>query len=260
MKCLKTAGWILVLFMVSAGLRAQKSIRDSTISLVFVNTGYEALLPQGDMGDRFGFTNGIGVEAGVKNAHNFYVYAGLKFLFGKDVREKVAQNVTFTQVLNGYEQTLALGLDGRSYRVLFFERGMTVPLMAGKIFPVFKNGNPNSGFYVEGGLQFLQHKIRIETQGNNVPSLSPEYRKGYDRLSNGMGFAQGAGYRHAGNNRYLNFTIGFHAAEIFTQNRRDLNYDTGVRDDSQRLDILLGVKVGWTLLIFPEAPNKEYYY
>jgi hypothetical protein len=260
MKSLITAGWIWVLMMMAVGLRAQKSITDSTISLVFVNTGYEGLVPKGDMGDRFGYTNGIGVEAGVKFSNNFYVYTGLKFLFGTDVKEKVAQNVTFTQVIGGFENTMALGADGRTYRVLFFERGLTMPLMAGKVFPVSPKSNPNGGIYTEAGLQFLQHKIRIESQGNNVPSLGPDYRKGYDRLTNGVGLAQGVGYKFVSNRRYLNFTIGFHAAEVFTQNRRDLNYDTGVRDDTRRVDVLLGMKVGWTLLIFPEAPSKEYYY
>ncbi len=260
MKTAITRALLGVLMALPLGLLAQKSIRDSVITFTFVNVGYEALLPAGDMASRFGYTSGVGVELGVKFSNNFYVYGGFKFLFGSQVKERVAQNVTFTEVYNDKENYFAIGTDGRAYRVLFMERGFTTPLMVGKVFPLAPKANPNSGLYVEAGLQFLEHRIRIESQGNRVPSLSPEWRKGYDRLTNGVGLAQGVGYKFVSNNRYLNFTAGFHAVEAFTQNRRSLNYDTGIRDTQSRLDVMLGFKFGWTLLIYQEAPEKEYYY
>jgi hypothetical protein len=260
MKTAITRAFLWVLMGLPMALLAQKSIRDSSITFTFVNSGYEALLTGGDMADRFGFTNGIGVEVGVKFSSNFYVYGGGKFLFGTDVRERVAQNVTFTEVYDGEEHVFGIGTDGRAYRVLFMERGFTIPVMVGKVIPISPKKSPNGGLYVEAGVQFLEHRIRIENQGNRVPALSPEWRKGYDRLSNGFGFAQGVGYKFLSRSRYLNFSVGLHAVEAFTQNRRSLNYDTGVRDNSQRLDVLYGFKFGWTLLIYQEAPEKEYYY
>ena len=254
------AGLLALLVALPTGASAQKSIRDSVISFAFVNVGYEAMMPGGDMADRFGFTNGIGLEAGCKFSNNFYLYTGAKFLFGNDVKERVAQNVTFVEQYNGVDHTFAIGVDGRAYRVLFFERGLSVPLMVGKVIPLTPKANPNSGLYVEGGLQFLEHSIRIENQGNKVPNLSGDWRKGYDRLTNGIGFAEGVGYKFISRSRYVNFTAGVHAMQVFTQGRRSFLYDTGAPDDSRRMDMLFGVKLGWSLLIYQEVPSKEYYY
>jgi hypothetical protein len=221
---------------------------------------YTADAPAGDFADRFGFTNQIGGEGGVKFASNFYGTVGAKFLFGNNVREAVAGNVV--QLIGsdslGY-QTMALGADGRFYSVRFFERGIVIPFMIGKIFTLGKS-NLNSGLYVEIGGQFIQHKISINAIGDNVPYLSEPYLKGYDRLTNGFGLLEGVGYRYYGNNRFANFFVGLEASQNFTQNRRDMNFDTGVKDETKRLDLLMGVKVGWTFPIYRSAPEKEYYY
>jgi hypothetical protein len=47
--------------------------------------------------------------------------------------------------------------------------------------------------------------------------------------------------------------------EGFTQNRRTVNIDTGLKDDRKRMDFFLGLKVGWIIPLFKKLP-KEYYY
>jgi hypothetical protein len=238
----------------------QKSIQDSAITMGHLSIVYTGSAPGGDFAKRFGFTNQIGGEGGVKLTNNFYGSIGVKFLFGNDIRESVAGNVV--QLIGsdstGY-QTMALGSDGRFYSVRYFERGIVVPLIIGKIFRLGPR-NHNSGLYVEVGGQFIQHKISINAIGDNVPYLAKPYLKGYDRLTNGIGVLQGIGYRHFSTNRFTNFFIGLEASQNFTKNRRDLNFDTGVKDDSPRLDLLFGAKVGWTFPIYKSAPAKEYYY
>jgi hypothetical protein len=239
---------------------AQKSIRDSAITMGHLSIVYSANLPAGDLGKRFGFSNQIGGEGGLKLASNFYFTSGLKFFFGGEVKEAVAANVV--QLIGsdsaGY-QTMALGADGRFYTVRYFLRGMIIPFTVGKIFPLNKQ-NLNSGIYLELGGQFIQHKIAIQAIGDNVPYLSKPYLKGYDRLTNGFGLVQGFGYRYYGNNRFTNFFFGAEFSQNFTRSRRDYNFDTGVKDDAQRLDLLFGLKAGWTFPIYKSAPEKEYYY
>jgi hypothetical protein len=248
------------LAMVGLNGWAQKSVQDSAITMGHLSIVYSASMPAGDLADRFGFTNQIGGEGGVKLANNFYGSLGVKFLFGNNVREAVAGNVV--QLVGsdslGY-RTMALGADGRFYEVRFFERGIVVPVMVGKIFRLNPR-NYNSGIYVELGGQFIQHKISINSIGDNVPYLSKPYLKGYDRLTNGIGVVEGVGFRYFGPNRFTNFFIGVEASQNFTKNRRDLNFDTGVKDDAPRMDLLLGAKVGWTFPIYKSAPEKEYYY
>lgn len=241
-------------------LQAQKSIRDSSISLTFLNITFGAYSPGGDMAERFGITNLMGGEVGYKFKNNFYGYTGAKFLFGRTVREWVASNVTYAVFdESGGFQIMGIGTDGRYYQIRYFERGFTVPLTAGKIIPVFNKANPNSGLYVELGTQFILHKIKIEPAGNNVPALDPEYRPGYDRLTTGLGLTQGFGYRHFGSNRLANFSIGLDISENFTRNRRTTNWDTGVSDTRQRMDLLVGFKAAWIFPIYRQA-GKDFYF
>ncbi len=254
--------YVLFFALLLCGLSgmAQKSIQDSAITMGHLSIVYSANLPAGDLADRFGFSSQIGGEGGIKLASNFYASTGLKFFFGGEVREAVAGNVV--QLIgsdsSGY-QTMALGADGRFYTVRYFLRGLVVPFTVGKIFPLNKK-NLNSGIYVELGGQFIQHKIAVQAIGDNVPYLSKPYLKGYDRLTNGFGLVQGFGFRHFGNNRFTNFFVGAEFSQSFTQSRRDFNFDTGVKDEAKRLDLLVGLKAGWTFPIYKSAPEKEYYY
>jgi hypothetical protein len=259
MKLIKAASLFFAFLLCASASQAQKSIQDSSISMGFISIVYNGSLPAGDFAKRFGYTSQIGAEGGFKLANNFYGYTGLKFLFGNDIRESVARNVVsvFYNASSGLT-TMALGADGRYYSVRFFERGYTVPLVVGKIFALSKR-NKNSGLYVELGTQFIQHKIWISAIGDNVPYLSKPYVKGYDRLTNGLGLVEGVGYRHFGTNRLTNFFIGVDLSQNFTKNRRDLNVDTGIRDDTKRMDLLFGMKVGWCFPIYQTAPEKEYY-
>ncbi|MBA3901808.1 MAG: hypothetical protein H0X62_16670, partial [Bacteroidetes bacterium] len=119
--------------------------------------------------------------------------------------------------------------------------------------------NPNSGFFVLGGVGFLQHKVRIENPGNASPQIFGEYKKGYDRLTNGISTSQFIGYMFLSNNRLLNFFGGVEFVQGFTQNRR-FNYDNMDYDHTQRLDLLTGIKVGWVFPLYKKVPLKYYYY
>lgn len=240
--------------------KAQKSISDSTISFSSIDLAYGAYLPAGDFADRFGFTNIIGGEFTYKFDNNIYLNTGLKFLFGSEVRERVASNVTIEQEDgNGNSSIVAIGSDGLLKAINFYQRGFVVPFKVGKIFPII-GPNPNSGIYVEAGGQFIQHRVFIEVVGGGVPNLEGDFIKGFDRLTNGFGLAQGLGYRHVSDNRLINFFAGIDINQSFTQNRRSINYDTGMADNSTRLDLLFGFKVGWSFLIYKQAPDKYYIY
>ncbi|MFM2375833.1 MAG: hypothetical protein RLZZ165_930 [Bacteroidota bacterium] len=168
-------------------VHGQKSVRDSAITMGQLSIVYSPSVPGGDLAKRFGFTHQLGMDGGIQLANGFYGTAGIRFLFGNQLKEVVAGNVVqaIGSDSTGY-QTMALGADGRFYSVRFFERGFVIPFVAGKIF-VLGSKNLNSGIYVELGGQFIQHKVSIHAIGDNVPYLSKPYLKGYDRLTNGFG-------------------------------------------------------------------------
>lgn len=239
---------------------SQKSLADSSITFGLISLTYSGTLPGGDLDERFGYTNLIGGEIGVKFHNNFFLSGGPKFLFGNRVKEYVAANVTY--LLGdpaGEYQIAVIGNDGLFKEVRFFERGIVIPVTAGYIFGGLFGANPNSGPYIEAGGQWMQHKVRIEVIGD-APSLAADMRKGYDRLTQGFGATEGIGYRYYSNNRLLNFQVGLTFSQNFTKGRRDIQYDTGEPYTGSRLDMLYGIKVGWSWLIYNQAPDRIYYY
>ncbi len=85
-------------------------------------------------------------------------------------------------------------------------------------------------------------------------------KKGYDRLCMGYTSSQMIGYRHFSNNRKINFYVGVEFIQAFTEDVRayDYNMQSAYRD--KRLDLLNGLKFGWTLPLFQKKDNQYYYH
>jgi hypothetical protein len=208
-------------------------------------------IPDGDMAKRFGWNSNLGGQFVFKNKKNLLFSAEGSFVFGDILHENKILDQISTQSGN------IIGADGRFADIRFYERGYNLNLSFGKLFTL--SSKQGSGFYVKGGIGFLEHKIRIEVIGNNVPSLTDEYKKGYDRLTNGISFTEFAGFMYLGNTRLINFFIGVESTQAFTKNRRIFNFDTMEKDARSRVDILHGIRAGWIIMLYKRKP-AEYYY
>jgi hypothetical protein len=58
----------------------------------------------------------------------------------------------------------------------------------------------------------------------------------------------------------LNFLAGFEFYQGFTQGRRSFNFDTRSRESEKRLDLLFGVRLGWTLPFYVGENADEIQY
>jgi hypothetical protein len=246
---------VLILFFfggLKSSLFSQSNIRDSSIAMHIFGVYYSYQLPAGDLADRFGASSMVGGNYEYKLRNNYIFSLNGGFIFGKDLKED--------SILKGIanQDGLVLANNGQYADIRFYERGYHFSLTFGKLFP-FKKPNPNSGIVVMAGPGFIQHKIRIETIGNTVPQLDKEYKKGYDRLTNGMELHESVSYYYFGNRYLVNFYLGFDFIQGFTQNRRDYNFDTMMKDEKKRIDLLFGIKAGWLLPIYRKAPNKYYF-
>jgi len=241
------------LFVFIPGSVAQKNINDSSITFSFVGVNYGYMIPGGDLAKRFGNNSSVGGSYTVKLKSQWIISADGQFLFGKSVKED--------QILAGITtlENKIIGDDGAYADVRFYERGYHFSLSVGRIF-TFNKPNPNSGIWVTAGAGFIQHKIRIDAVSQNVPSLTKEYVKGYDRLTNGFELREFIGYAFFGKKRLINFYAGVEFIQGFTQNRRNFNFDTKERDESKRTDLLTGIRVGWLLPLYKRPPEKYYLY
>ncbi len=242
----------IFLFLSVFGSYAQKSLRDSTVNTFLVGLNYKANLTGGDLADRWGFNNQLGVDVDHKFKNNLTVGIGGGFIFGS----KLKDTSIFSDLYNSYGAITSLS--GVPSDILFLMRGFTVYGSAGYVFNQLGN-NPNSGLWVNAGLGYMMHKIRIESLVDVVPQLEGDYKKGYDKLTMGFSTKQFIGYLYQSDWRLLKFYGGFEFSQGFTKNVRTYNFDTGGPETDLKLDLLYGFKVGWILPI-SHRTRSEYYY
>ncbi|MCK4661292.1 MAG: hypothetical protein KAT68_00390 [Bacteroidales bacterium] len=230
-----------------------QGISDSSLFVPIITGNYSIQLPGGDLSERFGYNSCVGASFILKTKSNIMFGLEAGYLFGNQIKEDGILDSIRTS-----EGTI-LTKDGEAARIRLSETGYLINIKAGKFFPIL-GPNPNCGLFILGSAGFLQHKIRIDVERNNVPSLYGDYIKGYDRLTNGLTVSEFVGYMFLNNRGTINFYFGFEFIQGFTQNRRDFNFDTMEKDDKKRNDFLNSFKVGWIFPLYKRAPQKYYMY
>ncbi len=232
-------------------LTAQVNLNDSCVSANIITIDLGVGLPAADLADRFGPHAIVGGGYQYKTNKNWLYSISGAFIYGSAVKEDTIVN----NLKN--EEGYIVGTDGLQYDPILWESGFTASVQVGKITNLLSI-NPNSGVTFMGGIGFLQHNIWIYIDETAIPQLSEEYKKGYDRLSNGIAFNQYIGYYLFSNKYFVNFRAGIEITEGITQNRRSINYDTQVKDDATRIDMMVNFKLSWNLPIF-EQPTRKFY-
>ena len=110
------------------------------------------------------------------------------------------------------------------------------------------------------GPVYMSHKIRIDDIGRQSPQLLNAYKKGYDRLTAGLGVQEYIGYMYMSNKRMLNFFFGFEFMQGFTKSQRSYDYDLRQADTDKRIDMLSGFRIGWVLPLYTRHPQEFYYH
>jgi len=222
--------------------------------ILMPHISYGAYAPGGDLADRFGnnFGIGIGLEW-MTDQSNWIVGCSGQFLFGNTVKTDVlAQLRTDAGTIIGNSRLPAdIGLR---------ERGWLVQVTIGKHLPL-AGKNPRSGIRVTLSPGLLQHNIRIQGDPQQaVPQILGNYKKGYDRLTNGLSMTEFIGYELLSSDRRANFFLGVEFTQAFTASRRDFDFDTRMKDETKRIDLLYGLKLGWIIPFYVGKSGGDIYY
>jgi len=214
---------------------------------------YNYQIPGGDIAKRFGNHSGVGFGGLLKTKTNWVISSEASLLFEGDIKElNILNNLTVGSDGGGFIVN-ASGTPG-DYSVNM--RGFSTFVKAGRLFPLSEMSK-NQGILLELGVGFLQHKINIQTQSNDIPQLNQEYRKGYDRLTNGIAFNQFVGYYFHSQNRFVNFYAGIDISEAYTKNRRGYNYDLMAYDKEAKKDFIAAFRFGWMIPIYMFAKSEN---
>lgn len=232
---------------------AQVNVRDSAIYTPLVYAGYGYYMLGGDIADMYGGSSTLGAGIGYKTKSNIYFGIEYNYLWGGKVKlgDEILKNI-----LTSDGQLISQGGEYAIFQ--YMQRGHTMWMKAGKLFPVF-SPNPNSGLIVNLGVGYIQHRMYISVQDNNALQVDGDYKKGYDRLHAGFGLTESIGYLFLGDSRIWNFYGALEFAQAWTKNQRDVDFDTRVKDDTQKLDLFFGFKLTWVIPLYRRAPTGYYY-
>lgn len=243
----------LLLFFTST-IFAQQNLKDSVISTPWVAVHYGGNIPQKDLAKKFGYLNHLGFIAGYKTNKNWFWGVESNFIFG----DKINATGLFDELVDSNGNIS--DVNGDIAKVLVLARGFNANLSIGKVLP-YLSFTKNSGFFINGGLGFLAHKMRVETQDHVVPQIELDYRKGYDRLVQGINFHQFLGYAFMSNSSLIKFYGGFYAQQGFTRNQRTIFFDQPNIPVSKEIikDFQIGFRAGWFIPIYKRKP-KDFYF
>ncbi len=249
-----------LLFVVFTCFVAQVNAQDGLFSLeraptrkgiVFgFNGGVD--FPLGDMADRFGTSYRVGGEIFYKTKTNWLFGAKFDYLFGNKIKEDSLM-INISDPDGGFISQI-----GQRVGVNIFERGFLTGLEVGKIFPLGRTSGDN-GIMTMTTVGLMQHKIFIRDRDDIISPLKGDYKKGYDRLTNGLFLEQYIGYVYYDPNSLVNFNIGLDIVAGFTKGRRDFLYDVMRTDNIARVDILFGIRAGWYLPIFRRKSEELFF-
>lgn len=221
-----------------------------TQGIIFgVNGNFD--VPGGDMSDRFGLSYRIGPSIQYKTANDWIFGIKADFIFGNDIKED-----SFLTNLRDSKGAF-LDMNGRRVGLGIYERGYLVGLQGGKVLHPFKK--KSNGILLLTSAGFIQHKITMFNGDYSIPQVSGDYRKGYDRLSNGWFLEQCVAFNHFSTNSIVHYYLGLDVMAGFTQGRRDYLYDVMRPDKGSRVDLLFGIRGGWYIPIF-KRKSEEYFF
>lgn len=212
---------------------------------------YAYQIPQADLKDRFLNSSCLGATYQYTSSKKWTWSFSGNFMFRDTIREN--------SILDGLKTSSGYIIDGNGELadIFLFQRGYYVSFSVGKhIFP-FKNKQISLALSV--GVGFLEHKILIQDGDFKVQQLTAPYKKGYDRLTNGILVQENISLFYNPKGRSIAFSFGIEAIQAFTQNRRSYNFDTMQKDTKKRIDALIGPKIGMVIMFKKTSPDPYYF-
>lgn len=235
-----------------SSLNAQSTVDSSDFIAFFdVNAGY--YMPAADMSDRFGMNAAVGAGFNLKTKSNWTLSGSYNYIFGDNVKN---ENFYLSSILTA--EGVIIDGNGQYAEINLMERGWNSFISVGKIIPVSKKQR-NSGIWIHTGMGLLQHKIMINNPLNLAPQIKGDYKKGYDKLSNGFALNQFVGYVWINKKNIFNTYAGFDITAAWTENRRSYDFVLAEKYNEKRFDVIYGIKLGWIIPIYRRSPEPFYY-
>ncbi len=215
--------------------------------------GYTHQFPIGDLSDRFGDNSAVGFSFFKERESNLFYGIEANYIFGSNVKDSTIFDNISTDI------GAIISSDGTYANVILMERGFDAHLFIGYAYHPKKKSL--SGFYFSGGIGYLEHKIFIDTKNQSVPQLDEEYKKGYDRYTNGISTKWEASYKYYSKNGKFQFYTGINMTIANTQIQRPYLFDKmEYTTETRSWDNLLGINMGIIIPVHRKNEEEFHYY
>ncbi len=221
---------------------------DSSNNVHKIHIPFSYNFPSNDLKMRFGNHSELGLGFEYQMGR-FSWYTSGSYLFGRNVKDS-----TIFENINTSEGTI-INSDGQYADIRTYQRGFS--LYTGLGYEWYDSRYISLKSFAQIG--YLNHKIRIEVIGNNVPQLSSDYLRGYDRMAGGIAFREFFGAFYSGDRDLANIYLGIEFNQAYTKNIRSYDYPTMGTWKEDRFDGYLGIKFGWILKLNPKTKDIYYY-
>lgn len=235
-----------------------KSAIDSAVNMIWTGANFAYHFPGGQIAEIFKGNFNVGTGFTYKTASNWTWSANFNYLFGSKMKRNDIEFMKslFGDVFNSHNQII--DGNGQSATVYFEGRYWNVGAGIGKIIPV--NRWKNSGIWINTNFGFFQHKIFINIFQNDIPQLSDDYKKGYDRRSSGFFMSQFIGYLFMQKVRVASFYGGIEIYEIWTKPDRSYIFTEGPTEGMKnKFSLLVGIKIGWVVPLYEKKKTTNFY-
>ena len=251
---------------------AQGALRDIEKEIVpttMFQVTYAALFPGFDTRADYGFSNTIGGSIIYKTDNNWLFTANGNLIFGNKIKgsriDLLGEGIT---TVDGE----IIGGGGLFTDLAVYQRGFLFQAEVGKL--ISYKPNPNSGFFVQGGVGYLRNRTRIDFQVEmqNTPyPVYDDYQYGYDKMRGGVAFHAETGYLMMGNSKIFNWSVSLEMTYARTHDMRDYDfrvfYDAQgqpvpvgpTNPDKRYNDFYYGIRLSWMIPTYERRPEAYYY-
>ena len=172
---------LFLLFGISLSAQMPKDIMKDPIPVAMFQATYAFHIPGLDTKDLYGVNHNVGGGFAYKTESNWLFVVNASYIYGPKVKGDRVE-IFGEGIANDAGEIIGSG--GNFALLELNQRGFHLQGEVGKLFPF--GVNPNSGFFVQGGLGYLRNRIRIDYQQallNTPLPVDKDYRFGYDRIA-----------------------------------------------------------------------------
>ena len=226
--------------------------QDDTFKNKMILFDYSYQVPITNLANDFGSNSSLGL-CYLQNNNDILLGLDANFMFGSNVKDTTILRLIST------DDGFLINASGELDEVLLYERGINTHLMTGKSFRF--EANNLTGIYIYGGLGYLQHKIRLESNRTTLPQIEGNYLYGYDKFTNGLSTKICIDYMYFDKKNSIKYHIGTEFINAFTTIKRRYNFAQMEEfDQSLKLDQIVGLRFGIIIPINRNNEAKFHYY